>query len=67
MEEVSCNGWRWHPPKFVVKADLGYLDPMDSVCLRTVSMEWNVPGKYGPHGELFFLPGSEEAGDGAGQ
>ena len=29
------------------------LDPMDSVCLRTASMEWNVPGKYGPHGELF--------------
>ena len=27
---------------------------MDSVCLRTASMEWNVPGKYGPHGELFF-------------
>ena len=33
-----------------------YLDPMDSVCLRTASTEWNVPGKYGPHGELFFLP-----------
>ena len=35
-----------------------YLDPMDSVCvcvLRTASMEWNVPGKYGPHGELFFF------------
>ena len=41
---------------------------MDSVCLRTASMEWNVPEKYGPHGELFFLliqkepatmPGSE--------
>ena len=31
------------------------LDPMDSVCLRTASMEWNVPGKYGPHGELFFF------------
>ena len=45
-----------------------YLDPMDSVCLRTASVEWNVPGKYGPHGELFFfliekepatVPGSE--------
>ena len=45
-----------------------YLDPMDSVCLRTASVEWNVPGKYGPHGELFFfliekepatMPGSE--------
>ena len=32
-----------------------FLDPMDSVCLRTASMEWNVPGKYGPHGELFFF------------
>ena len=32
-----------------------YLDSMDSVCLRTASMEWNVPGKYGPHGELFFF------------
>ena len=30
-----------------------YMDPMDSVCLRTASMEWNEPGKYGPHGELF--------------
>ena len=45
-----------------------YLNPMDSVCLRTASVEWNVPGKYGPHGELFFfliekepatVPGSE--------
>ena len=25
------------------------------VCLRTASMEWNVPGKYGPHGELIFF------------
>ena len=31
------------------------LDAMDTVCLRTASMEWNVPGKYGPHGELFFF------------
>ena len=31
-----------------------HLDPKDSVCLRTASMEWNVPGKYGPNGELFF-------------
>ena len=29
-----------------------YLDPWDSVCLRTASVEWNVP-RYGPHGELF--------------
>ena len=32
-----------------------YLDPWDSVCLRTASMEWNVPRKYGPHGEPFFF------------
>ena len=31
------------------------LDPWDSVCLRAASVEWNVPGKYGPHGELFFF------------
>ena len=35
------------------------------VCLRTASMEGTVPGKYGPHGELFFLPYSEGAVDGA--
>ena len=38
------------------------------VCLRTASVEWNVPGKYGPHVELFSfliqkepasMPGSE--------
>ena len=23
-----------------------YLDPMDSVCLRSASVEWYVPGKY---------------------
>ena len=38
------------------------LDPMDSVCSRTASMVWNVPGKYGPHGELFsFLIQKEPA------
>ena len=30
-----------------------YLDPVDSVCLRTAPMVWNVPSKHGPHGELF--------------
>ena len=29
-----------------------YLDPWDSVRLRTASTHWNVPKKYGPHGEL---------------
>ena len=28
---------------------------LDSACLRTASVEWNVPGKCGPHGELFFF------------
>ena len=32
------------------------LDAWDSVRLRTASTQWNIPGKYGPHGEhLFFL------------
>ena len=31
------------------------LDPWDSVRLRTASTHWNVPGKNGPHGELFFF------------
>ena len=32
-----------------------YLDPWDSVRLRTASTHWNVPKKYGPHGELFLF------------
>ena len=32
-----------------------YLDPWDSVRLRAASTHWNVPGKYGAHGELFFF------------
>ena len=56
---MSCNGWCRLPSKFVAiwEGVSPYLDPMDSVpvCLRTASMEWNVPGKYGPHGELFFF------------
>ena len=52
---MSRNGGRLLPAKFVGEAELGFLDPMESVCLRTASMEWNVPGKYGPHGELFFI------------
>ena len=31
------------------------LDPWDSVRLRSASAYWNVPEKYGPHGELFFF------------
>ena len=32
-----------------------HLDATDTVSVRTVSMEWNVPEKYGPHGVLFFF------------
>ena len=53
VEGVSCNGWRWLPPKFVGKTGIWpYVDLMDSVCLRTASIKWNM---YGPHGELFFF------------
>ena len=44
-----------------------HLDPMDSVCSRTASVECNVPGKYGPHGEPFFFLIWEGAGVDAGQ
>ena len=37
-----------------------YLDPMESVCLRTASVVWIVPGKYVPHGELFFFSSQKE-------
>ena len=37
-----------------------YLGPWDSVRLRTASTCWNVPAKYGPHGELFFFHMKEE-------
>ena len=42
------------------------LDVWDSVRLRTASTHWNVPGKNGPHGELFLLD-SERVGDCAEQ
>ena len=32
-----------------------FLDAWDSVRLRTTSKQWNVPGRYGPYGELFFF------------
>ena len=61
---VSFNGL-WperlrHCVKDVGKTVLGrcvwpYLDPWDSVRLLTASTHWNVTGKYGPHGELFFF------------
>ena len=32
-----------------------FLDAWDSVRLRTTSSQWNVPGRYGRYGELFFF------------
>ena len=32
-----------------------FLDAWDSVRLRTTSTQWNLPGRYGPDGELFFF------------
>ena len=64
---VSCNGLQLCGYQDFAK-DVGRgwegvwpcLDPWDSVRLRTASTYWNVPGKYGPHGELlFFLVKSE--------
>ena len=40
----------WDKPRFCP-----YLGLWDSVRLRTASTHWNVPKKYGPHGELFFF------------
>ena len=40
----------WEKPNWEVVWP--FLDPLDRVC---ASMEWNVPGKYGPHGEIFFF------------
>ena len=39
-----------------------FLDAWDSVRLRTASTQWNVPGRYGPHGELFFFLLKKEPG-----
>ena len=37
-----------------------FLDPWDVVGLRTTTGIWNVPKKYGPHGELFFFMKKKE-------
>ena len=45
-----------------------YRDPWDDVRLRTASTHWNVPGKYGPQGELcFFLIQKEPATEPVGE
>ena len=53
---MACAGFLqrlWEKP--IWEGVWPYSDPCDSACLRTASVEWNVPGKYGPHGELFFF------------
>ena len=37
-----------------------FLDPWDVVGLHRTASVWKVPGKYGPHGELFLLLIKEE-------
>ena len=57
---IKADCWLWPSGLSTLAKDVGhtdvgrYLDPWDSVRLRTASTHWNVPGKYWPHGELFF-------------
>ena len=49
-----------HGAKDVGHTDVGRcLAPFGPVGQRAASTHQNVPGKYGPHGELFFLPHTE--------
>ena len=59
--EVVINDLRRLPPTSVEEADLGPTWTRAIVCLRTASVEWKVPEKYGPHGELFFFLIQEES------
>ena len=56
---VVSYGLRRLPPTSVGEADLGgrlaQLGPVGTVRVRTASVEWNVPRKCGPHGELFVF------------
>ena len=51
--------WRKDFAKYVGRALLGrrlaFPGSLGFCGLRTASSVWNVPGKYGPHGELLFL------------
>ena len=38
-----------------------FLDAWDSVRPRTTSEQWNVSGRYGPYGDLFFFFLEKEA------
>ena len=63
---------RWRPVLFVQRfcrrfgKDLAgkgsgrFWLPRDVVGLRATATIWNVLGKYGPHGELFFFPIKKE-------
>ena len=66
---MACKGFLqslWEKP--IWEGVWPYLDPLKSVCLRTASVEWNVPGKCGPHDELFFfLSKKEQANSGGGK
>ena len=55
MEGAFSDGQSWLPSKFVGEADLRGRLALLSGCLRTASTEWNVQGKYGPHGEFFLF------------
>ena len=47
--------------KTFVRKVWSYLDPWDSVRLRTASTHWKIEGKYGPLSRLFFLIMKEQA------
>ena len=51
LAQALQNLWR----KPIWEGVWPHVDRWDSVRLRTVSMHRNVPGKYEPHGELFFF------------
>ena len=61
----NCKRWSKGGMTSIWEAIWPFLDPMDSVCLRTATVKWNVWGSYGPHGELFFLPDAERASNDA--
>ena len=67
-EGVSCNGWRWLPPKFVGKTGIWpHVDLMDSLCLRTASIKWNVLRMYGAAWRALLLPDTEGTSDTTGR
>ena len=64
MAGVGCLQSLWEKPNW--EGVWPYLDPIDSVCLRTASMEWNAREVRAAWRAL-FLTESQGAGDGAGQ